>query len=168
MKIISVNEFKSFKDVGKNKVDEDKINQIIDEAQITELKEVLGNDFYFDVLSNLDNPDYQVLLSGGSFTSNGINYHQEGLKSLLADYVMAKFVIQSNINFTPFGSVTKVHQDSQPVERNSLKDMSTQQFQYASAKWEIIEMYLNSESFTNWKNNNCTSSSNRRYKFRTF
>ncbi len=168
MKIITVNEFKLLKDVGKEKVDENKINKIIDEAQMTELKEVLGNDFYFDVLSNLDNPDYQVLLSGGTFAYKDINYHQEGLKSLLADYVMAKFVIQNNINFTPFGVVTKIHQDSQPVERNSLKDMSTQQYQFASAKWEIIEMYLNSQSFPNWKNNTCTSSTNRRYRFRTF
>lgn len=167
MKIVTATEIKQLKDIG-NKIDEQKINPIIEQAQITDLKDRLGNDFYFDVIANLTNPDYQNLLSGSTFTQNDVTYYQDGLKTLTADYFMSKFVLQTNVNQTPFGTTTKLSQDSQPVDRNTLKDISTQQMQLAGARWEIIKMYLdtNTNLFPKWsKNNACESivSSSERY-----
>lgn len=169
-KIIEVEEIKLYKDIGKNP-DSDKINQLIEESQITHLKDTLGSQFYFDLYNNLNNPIYQDLLSGSSFTYQNVNYYHDGIKALLSDYFMAKFVMQINVNFTPFGATVKDSDNSTPVERNTLKDISTQQFQLAASRWELIEMYLDSNKsiFSNWKNNACTNSSEsseRRYKFR--
>lgn len=169
-KIIEVEEIKIYKDIGKNP-DKDKISQLIEEAQITHLKDTLGSQFYFDLYNNLDNPIYQDLLSGSSFSYKDINYYQDGIKALLSDYFMSKYVMQINVNFTPFGATVKETDNSSPVERNTLKDISTQQLQLASSRWELIEMYLDSNKsiFSNWKNNTCTNSSEnseRRYKFR--
>ncbi|RAK21607.1 hypothetical protein B0I03_10539 [Flavobacterium aquaticum] len=158
-KIITATEIKNYKDIG-NKVDENKINPIIEQAQLTELKDVLGSEFYFDVLNNLNNPIYQDLLSGSTFTYNDIVYHQDGLKALTADYFMAKYVMQINTNITPFGATIKQSNDSVPAERNSLKDISTMQMQLAGSRWEQIKKYLdaNKEIFPKWKSLNCTSS----------
>lgn len=158
--IITATEIKNFKDIGnKDKVDDNKINPIVEQAQLTELKTVLGDHFYFDLLNNLDNPIYQPLLSGCSFTYQGVNYFQDGIKALLADYFMSKYVLQVNTNFTPFGLVTKQSTDSEPADRNSLKDISTQQLQLAGSRWEIIKMYLdaNTAIFPKWHNNICDS-----------
>lgn len=168
--ILTFDEIKILKDVGKTP-DKDKINQILEEAQITNLKDVLGSQFYFDLIDNLDNPNYQDLLSGSSFAYQTINYYQDGIKALLSDYFMAKYVLQVNVNFTPYGATVKESNDSSPVERNTLKDISTQQMQLASSRWEIIKMYLDSNFnlFPNWKNGTCNNSSingERRYRFR--
>ncbi len=101
-KIVTATEIKNYKDIG-NKIDENKINPIIEQAQLTELKDMLGSEFYFDVLNNLDNPIYQDLLSGSTFTYNEITYNQDGLKALTADYFMAKYVMQINTNITRGG-----------------------------------------------------------------
>jgi hypothetical protein len=158
-RIVTANEIKNYKDIG-NKIDENKINPIIDQAQLTEVKDMLGSDFYFDVLNNLNAPEYQDLLSGSTFIFNGITYYQDGLKALTADYFMSKYVMQINTNITPFGATTKQNNDSVPTERNSLKDLSTMHLQMAGSRWESIKLYLdeNRTIFTKWKSNFGTSS----------
>jgi hypothetical protein len=37
----------------------------------------------------------------------GISYAHDGIKALLADYFMAKYVLQVNTNFGPFGATNK-------------------------------------------------------------
>jgi hypothetical protein len=75
-------------------------------------------------------------------------------KALLADYFMAKYVLQVNTNFGPFGATNKAPQDGEIADRNSLKDIATQQVQVAGARWEIIKLYLiaNYQIFTEWRN----------------
>lgn len=169
--ILTSHEVKNYKDLG-NKIDEQKIKSIIEQAQIVDLKQMLGDRFYFDLLNNLTTDKYQPLLTGSTFTYFGISYHHEGIKSLLADYFMSKYVLQVNVNFTPFGAVTKTPQDAVTTDRNSLKDISTQQLQLAGAKWEIIEMFLNSQYliFTEWHNviygNESITANNRVFRFR--
>lgn len=152
--IIVPQEIKNFKDIG-NKVDDKKIIPIIEQAQVTNLKDALGDRFYFDLLNNLETEKYQPLLDGCSFTYFGINYYQDGIKALLADYFMSKYVLQINTNFTPFGATNKTPQDGELADRNSLKDISTQQLQLAGSRLEIIKMYLNSSTaiFPEWHNN---------------
>lgn len=169
-KLITVDDFKSFKDVGE-KVDVKKINQAIEMAQITDLKDALGDRFYFDLLSNFEQPQYQDLLSGCTFNYAGVNYYQDGIKALLSDYTMAKYVLQINTNFTPFGATVKQSDNSEPSDRNTLKDISTQHLQFAGSRFEIIKLYLdsNTEIFQNWIYNDCGSTSlnsERTFRFR--
>lgn len=152
--ILTPAEIKNYKDIGKV-IDENKVNAIIEQTQITDLKNALGDRFYFDLLNNLETENYQPLLNGSSFEYFGINYYQDGIKALLSDYFMSKYVLQVNTNFTPFGATVKQTDNSEPADRNSLKDISTQQLQLAGARLEIIKMYLNANTliFPEWHNN---------------
>lgn len=152
--ILTAIEVKELKDIGKV-IDENKVNTIIEQVQLTDLKNALGDRFYFDLLNNLETENYQPLLNGSSFIYSGINYYHDGIKALLSDYFMSKYVLQVNTNFTPFGATVKQTDNSEPADRNSLKDISTQQLQLAGARLEIIKMYLDSNTltFTEWKNN---------------
>ena len=168
--LLTPEQIKSFKDIG-NKIDDKKIIPIIEQAQIVELKEVLGDRFYFDVLANKNNVEYADLFSGSSFTYYDVTYYQDGLNALLSDYFMSKYILQVNTNLTPFGATNKTTQDSEIADRNSLKDISTQQLQLAGARWEIIKMYLdtNTNKFPNWKfniNGEVNSEPYRSLKFR--
>lgn len=153
-KLITVNEFKATKDVGQV-IDEKKVNQMIEIAQSTEIKDLLGARFYFDMITNINQDNYQDLLTGCTFTFMGITYYQDGLKSLLSDYTMAKYVLALPANFTPFGVTTKVSQDSEQVDRGTLKDLSSQQMQLAGSRWETIKLYLdtNYNKYPVWVNN---------------
>ena len=139
--LLSINELKLIKDIG-SKPDVNKINPIILQAQDVELRDFLGMKFYFDIIAKIDEPEYQDLLSGSTFTVDEITYYQDGLKALLADLFMSKYIIQINANFTPFGATQKLSPDSEPVDRNTLKDMAQMQSQMAGSKWEAIKIYL--------------------------
>ena len=165
--LINIEELKLIKDIG-NKPDINKINPIILQAQDVDLRDYLGMKFYFDVIGNFDSPTYQNLLSGSTFQIGGISYYQEGLKAMLADLFMAKFIITINANFTPFGLTQKLSQDSEPVDRNTLKDMAQMQSQMAGSKWEIIKLYLQSNKslFPIYNSSADTISTERRLKIR--
>lgn len=152
--IITPQEFSQFRNVSK-KLDTDKINECIKLAQNIDLYDVLG-EFYFDLLANLDNPDYADLLSGNTFIVNGENYYQSGLKSLIADYTYARYIYTINVNLTPFGATYKDSQDSQTIDRNMLKDLTKQTQIDASIKFKMIDKYLmvNKVKFPRYKNNN--------------
>lgn len=167
--ILTPAEIKNYKDIGKV-IDENKVNAIIEQTQITDLKNALGDRFYFDLLNNFETENYQPLLNGSSFEYFGINYYHDGIKALLSDYFMAKYVLQVNTNFTPFGATVKQTDNSEPADRNSLKDISTQQLQLAGARLEIIKMYLNASTliFPQWNNNTYGSETptERTFRFR--
>jgi hypothetical protein len=49
-----------------------KITPIIEQAQLIDVKPLLGDRFYFDLINNLDNEKYQPLLDGCAFTYFGM------------------------------------------------------------------------------------------------
>lgn len=157
--LINIEDIKVVKDLGK-KVDVDKITPIIIQAH-DDLREYLGINFYFDVLANVDNENYQDLLSGSTFTIAGqtpvINYYQDGLRAMLIDLFMARFLPQINMNITPFGATVKVDQNSEPAADANLKDRAKEQTQMAGSKWELIRMYLVEKASTFKVYNTCSS-----------
>jgi hypothetical protein len=50
--------------------------------------------------------------------------------------------LQVKYYFGPFGATNKAPQDGEIADRNSLKDIATQQVQVAGARWEIIKLYF--------------------------
>lgn len=148
--ILSVQEFKDFRDIS-YKVDESKITKSI-KGGLIDLREVLGDAFYFDVIKNQNSPSYTELLDGIEFDVNGNAYIQEGLKSLLADYAYARYLYELNVNHSPFGLVQKNSENSEPIDRNMIKDLVKQTNIDASKKFELIRTYIdaNKDTFKVW------------------
>jgi hypothetical protein len=166
--LISVDEIQLYKDLGKNP-DLKKIKPVIEQAQDVDLRDMIGAHFYFDIVSNVENEDYQDLLSGSTFECNGVTYHQEGLKALLADLFMSRYLDVIQVNITAFGATVKHSEDSQPTDKGSLRDASKAQRQMAGNKLEIIKLYLkaNANKFPayNYKADT-VASGERRLRFR--
>ncbi|PZR11193.1 MAG: hypothetical protein DI539_20875 [Flavobacterium psychrophilum] len=143
-KLLTIQELKQYKDIGSKtgKTDTDKIEPIVYMAQSVDLKDYLGTAFYMDVINNQESTNYQLLMTGGTFTVNEVTYYMDGVKALLADLFMSRFILQVNTNITPFGATTKRATDSDATDRNTLKDISFQQKEMAASKWEIIKLYL--------------------------
>lgn len=141
--IITAVEFAEFRNISK-KIDTDKIDEDIALAQQSDLVQILG-DFYFDVLKNKDEVDYEDLMNGSEFTYCNEEFEHVGIKKLLADYTFARYVYSKNQVDTAFGMVTKVYKDGTPVDRNTMKDLSKQAQVDAGIKFKFIEKYILSE-----------------------
>ncbi|WP_431137473.1 hypothetical protein [Psychroserpens mesophilus] len=144
--LLSVGEFSTFKNISK-KNDKDKIEQCIKLAQSVDLVDVLG-DFYFDLINNINTSSYSDLINGSSFTIDGDDYTQAGIKSYLADLTYARYLYEINTNQTPFGLQQKFTNDSQPVDRNFIRDLVKQSQQDASIKFNMIDKYLQENNTT--------------------
>lgn len=158
--IINHVEFSDIKHIGK-KYDSNKVDESITQAH-SDLRELLGGAFYFDVIKNLENPDYSNLINGGEFIKDEIEYIHDGLKLLVADYTHARYLYEVNNNPSPFGMVNKTSQDSQPVDRNMIRDLVGIANKDASRKWELIKEYLdiNKTFFNVWNITKCSPQSN--------
>ena len=152
--ILTPTEFFDFRDIGK-KPNIDKIKESIHFAQNTDLYDLMG-DFIFEVIENKNEPAYADLMSGSSFTVDSRTYEQAGIQSLLADFTYARYVMGINVNFTPFGAVKKLSNDSEPVDRNTIRDIVKQTQQDAHVKFKFIDKYLceNATTFANYSTGN--------------
>ena len=145
--LITALQFAQYRNISK-KMDTPKITECIRIAQETDLFDVLGG-FLFDVLDNVENEDYVDLLNGSTFTANGEKYIQEGLKSYLADLTYSRYIMNLNQVQTPFGMQSKFTDDSEPVDRNTIRDMVKQNQQDAAIRFRMIDKYirLNTSTF---------------------
>jgi hypothetical protein len=137
-------EFVTFRKISK-KYDEEKVNESIELAEESDLFEALG-DFYFDVLENKASTDQEWidLFAGSTFEYCGEKFIHKGIKRLLADFTMSRYVYIINAQFTSFGCHTKP-----PVDRNTTRDLSKQAQLDAGNKLKTIKKYILSlpESF---------------------
>lgn len=142
--LITYTEFATFRNISQ-KIDTPKVEEAISLAQQSDLVEILG-DFYFDVVKNASDPSYSELMDGSEFEYCGDLYQHVGIKRLLADYTYSRFVYMINVNLTPFGAVSKFMEDSEKIDRNTIRDLSKQAQVDAGIKFKFIEKYILSES----------------------
>lgn len=144
--LITAAEFATFRNVSQ-KLDEGKIDEAVSLAQQSDLVEILG-DFYFDVVKNANETSYQDLMNGSTFTYCEEEFVHAGIKKMLADYTYSRFVYMVNINATPFGFQKKFTEDSEGIDRNTIKDLAKQAQVDAGIKFKFIEKYILSEPTT--------------------
>jgi len=157
VQLITTDEFRVLKPISKGSKDSvnDKISELIKVSQSVDLLDVLNN-FYFDLISNEDLQNDELLMNGGTFEVNGASYVHEGIKSLLSDFIYARYIYESNVNATPFGLQTKNYKDGTPVDIQMIKSLVKQIQIDADIKFRFIDMYLCAfpEKYTRYKNNN--------------
>ena len=164
-KLITPQEFTTFRNVG-NKFDPKKIGEAIEQAQ-SDLREIMGNPFFFDVMKNHTSPEYTDLMAGSEYTEGTYLMMHNGIKSLLADLTYARYIYEINTTLTPFGAVTKTHGDSAPVSHSMIKDLVKQTRIDSDKNWQLIEGYLevNKDTFPVWASQNSCNTSNNNGSF---
>lgn len=96
----------------------DTLDRAIEQAEDFDVKSALGNVFFTEVDSK--KTTYTTLLNGGSYTYNGYTYSFKGLNYAIAYFAFARWTKGSNTNATPFGTVIKSSNDSDPVPASEL------------------------------------------------
>ncbi len=158
MNLITAQEFSEFRsDISKGWAKEkDKIDRCIDEAQSVDLYDVL-NQFYFDLIDNKDTAEWQDLFNGSTFTYQGRTYMHKGIKNYLAGLSYVRYLFLSNTTHTPHGFVSKMNDNSEPVNWNQTRDIRKDVQKTNEIEFKRIDLYLRSqpELFENYcKGNN--------------
>jgi hypothetical protein len=99
------------------------------EAQEFDIREVLGDPLYFNILADapdFNTPKYDKLFNGCEYVFEGKNYKHEGIKACLVYYTYARYLQNSNAHATPFGMRVKNHNYSEPIDEKTLSRMVKQ------------------------------------------
>jgi hypothetical protein len=120
---------------------DDVLNAIINDAQIQDLAPLLGEMLFTDILKNPLN--YQNLLNEGSYTYNGTTFNNWGLKSVLAHFSYARYIMYGSVIDTPFSAVEKTfNNSSQPATAENKKKLFQMNIDLAYTYWQSVENYL--------------------------
>lgn len=138
--LITVTEFATFRNISE-KINVKKTNEEIGLAQKSDLYDILG-DFFFDVLDNAEDVSYSDLMDGSTFEYCDESFTHDGIKALLADFTYARYIYMINVNLTAFGAQSKFTEDSNGIDRNTIKDIAKQAQLDANIKFKTIQKYL--------------------------
>jgi hypothetical protein len=113
IKLITREQIRQYKQISQT-VNDDRLNDIILQVQIDEIRPVLGEELFNAVMASPTS--YTALLNGGTYTYDGKTYSNYGLRAVIAYYIYAYWMMFGDVTNTPFGTVTKLNQSvSEPT-----------------------------------------------------
>lgn len=157
--LISQANFTKYEDINANINAVKKLDPFIYQAQFIDLKDVLGDEMYYDLLKDFQaSPSlakYADLYNGKEYTKDGHTYTHEGLIPVLCYFTHARYILNKNDNDTAFGLVVKKNEYSEPSSDKSLVRKSDYSNSVANAYLKPVIKYLNdhAEDYSLWKSN---------------
>jgi hypothetical protein len=112
----------------------DMLERCIEMVEDFELRQTLGNSFINVIEKDLST--YSLLLNGGRYTYDSIEYSFKGLNYAIAWLAFGRWTKTSNSNPTAFGTVIKSSQDSEPLQD---RDLQIKAKEYTSAGQNYLQ-----------------------------
>lgn len=131
-----------YRDIAKN-ASESKVKSFIHDAEILDLKPMLGSKLYNDLVMNLTNENYQILMNGGFYEYNGETHSFSGLERVLSLLTYSRYILFGSAQDTGFGLVQKNNMDSTGISNIDKKTMYNQERIAAIAYFDEIKLFLN-------------------------
>lgn len=95
-------------------------------SQLVDIKGVLGNALYTDLIANRLETKYVTLLEGGTYVNDdGYTISFQGLKSAIACYTYARYMLSKNAVDTPFGMVAKTSDYSEKADSGIITSIAS-------------------------------------------
>jgi hypothetical protein len=119
-KLITLSDFAEYRHITANINEVARLDPFIIEAQLMDLKPVLGSYLYDDFIKNISQSKYTELLNGKEYTNTDgklIRYH--GVKPVLVYYTYARLLANDNYRSTPTGFVKKLNDYSEHIDSGS-------------------------------------------------
>lgn len=119
--LITIDNIMEFRPIAEA-IPQGRILPYIAEAQLHDLRPLLGDALYLDFMNRYDNNAdskytvYQELLNGKDYSYGGQTLNYPGLIPFLVYFTLARFYVNNPINVTRFGITQKKDQDSDPVD----------------------------------------------------
>jgi hypothetical protein len=120
-----------------------RVTPFVYEAQVFDLKPLLGATLYDDLIDNTTDAKYLTLLNGEQYVDpNGYTVNFEGLGACLVYFAYARFLENQQITVTSHGVVTKDSPYSTPVDSKTLTQRINQVRSGAFVYFEQVAKYL--------------------------
>lgn len=135
-----------------NSVRDDKINPFIEDAEFDDLKGLLGELLYNDIVDNPTDQQNIDLLDPFTYTYDSNQYKHKGLKKVLSIFSYARYIMFGSFTDTGFGFVEKNSQDSSNAELAQKKIVYKKEQQMAHKYFNEIKRFLdrNADTYTLW------------------
>lgn len=160
VKLINRTDINQYRQISKTVNDKILSPHIID-AQFVDIQNLMGIDFYNDMIRNFETAPYPNLLTGGTYTYQSVTYTHVGLKVVLVHYAFARYVLNGSAIDTPFSFVEKMNsENSKPVSYEAKRSISKMNQQVAFNYWQNVQAFLNRNrtDYPLWKKELCTHS----------
>jgi len=137
--------------------------KFIDQAQEFDIKPLMCEDFYYDLLKNKANAEYVKLIEGGEYQVDGKNYSFKGLAGVLSFFSYARFQLESPAVSTSFGMQFKTTPNSQPVPLEDRRNTYYQKKTQANTLMVDVVKFIerNIENYPLWNSCNSGCSTNK-------
>lgn len=155
--LISRTDIESVKDISLHSTDP-RINQFIKDAQMFDLRPLLGGSLYFDVEEN--ESSYTDLINGSSFTKDGVTLKHYGLKSVLVEFFWARYTRDGGYNDTPTGNTIKITSFSNETEKEDKRDLYGVAMKNGYDYFNLVRTYLDQSDIDLWTSKNCKENNN--------
>lgn len=126
-------------------------------AQLYDLRPVLGDPLYVDLVKNRASSPYTALIAGGEYTYNGKTYFFQGLKKVLAHFAYSRYCIRNGVQDTASGLVRKKNEFSDAIDVKESSRESEYHKQLAVAALNDVMDYIrrNIASFPLYSSSDC-------------
>lgn len=140
--LIDKDDILKYREIARSVRDE-KINPFIQDAELLDLRKMIGESLYRDLKVNFQDQKYELLWKGGNYTHNGETYSFQGLEIVLCLLAYARYMMFGSVTDTPFGLVEKSFQDSTPVPAITKKTLYTENRRAAGEYFQDVKLFLN-------------------------
>jgi hypothetical protein len=95
-------------------------------SQLVDVKGALGNALFTDLIANRLEIKYVTLLDGGTYVNDdGYTISFQGLKSVIACFSYARYMLSKNAVDTPFGMVAKTSEYSEKADAGIITSIAS-------------------------------------------
>jgi hypothetical protein len=122
--IITIQDIKEVRPLAQ--LDPQRVDPYITEAQENDLRPIMGDAFFYDLITNIETTKYRELLKGKTYTKDGYTIFFPGLKPMLCYFALARIVQNNAVNITSFGITQKNIEGSQPVDQRLIGALVTE------------------------------------------
>lgn len=154
--LITKQEIATHREISRG-VKDDKINPFISDAEFLDVRPLLGDKLYHDLIGNVAEAHYEDLLDEKTYTYDGVEYTSPGLKKVLAIYAYSRYVLFGSFTDTAFGFVQKNTSDSTAVGDSQKRNIYTQERNTAYNYWLEVAAFLsrNKDDYEFWDVSSC-------------
>jgi hypothetical protein len=143
-KLISLSDARKFCKISA-KFDIELFNQILLDSQENDLRPLLGNELYNDLINDIDNDGnftkYSDLMDGCKYTFKSNNYHQLGLRIIISKFVFAR-ILKDPSAASEYGYINPTNDWSNPspdkIILRNIQDAESSAVSY----WEMTKLCL--------------------------
>ena len=164
IKLVTKSDIRMYSQLSTN-TDEQLVNLFIEDCQLVDLKPLLGELLYQDMIDNTSTQPYQDLLNGVAYTYDGNSYYSDGIKPVLSKFVYGRYLLTSSNVDTGFGMVQKRDQNSTASDFEMKKTLNKLYYQQGYEYFKSVRNYLDRHATTYplW-DNDCSVSTQRTFK----